>query len=193
MNFHPIMNVKMCERTEGVFEAVICRNASLDKEQPVFPTLDEYPSGDLFSPHPLDPQLWQYHGRANNLQVFLTGEKYDPTVLEKQIIQHPDVEEALLIGTRRPRAALHLEMVSAKPIATLEQRNAAIELLWPTIETVNVKSPACAQVSKELVIFTTPQKPMARSGKGTVQRRATVKLYEEELNESFMAVSHTNV
>jgi len=193
MNFHPAMNMDMRERTDGIFEGVVCRNAAFDDEQPIFKVfsqLEEYPTGDLFLHHPSDPHLWQYYGRADDMQVFLSGEKYHPTVVERQIAQHPHIQEALLIGTRRPRAALLLELVAHTPIETPEQRATAIELVWSAIETANRICPTYAQVRKEHIVLTTPQKPMARSSKGTVQRPSTVQLYEKELDESFTATNH---
>lgn len=193
MHFHPAMNMDMRERSDGIFEGVVCRNAAFDDEQPIFklfPQHEEYHSGDLFSHHPSDPHLWQHYGRADDMQVFLSGEKYHPTIVERQIAQHHQVQEVLLVGTRRPRAALLLEMTAYTPMETSEQRAAAIELVWPAIEATNRMSPTYAQVRKELVLLTTMQKPMVRSGKGTVQRPTTVQLYEKELDEIFVATSH---
>lgn len=188
MMFHPAMNMTFHSRADGLFEGCIRRNESNEMEQPVFkvfPTLEEYNTGDLFSPHPGDPLLWRYRGRADDMQVFLSGEKYHPTAVEQRIACHPNVREVLLVGTRRPQAALLIEMGSNTPTTLPEHVELLIETLWPTIEDANQMCPAYAKITKQHVLFVDAQKPMARSGKGTVQRPATVQLYEQELDQLF--------
>jgi hypothetical protein len=46
----------------------------------------------------------------------------------------------------------------------------------------NQKAPAFSRIFKEMVLVTSREKPMLRAGKGTVMKKATVKLYEEEIN-----------
>lgn len=187
MAFHPAMNMVFHHRSNDLFEGCIRRNATIETEQPIFklfPMLQEYNTGDLFSPHPNDAQFWQYRGRADDMQVFLSGEKYHPTAVERHIACHPSVQEVLLVGTRRPQAALLLEMGANTPITATDQPE-FIETLWPTIEEANQMCPVYAKITKQHILFVDPQKPMARSGKGTVQRSSTVQLYEEELDRLF--------
>jgi len=54
--------------------------------------------------------------------------------------------------------------------------------LRPEIEEVNKEAPAFSRIFKEMIIVTHRDKPMLRAGKGTVNKKATVKLYEEEIN-----------
>ena len=188
MRFHPAMNMAFRHRSDGLFEGCIQKNSNLGYEQPifkVFPVLREYKTGDLFSPHPSDTQLWEYRGRADDMQIFSSGEKYHPTAVEQRIAQHPDVQEVLLVGTRRIQAALLLEMRANITTETSEQQVKIIEKVWPIVEEANQMCPAYAKVTKNHILFINPLKPMARSGKGTVQRPATVQLYNEELNKLF--------
>lgn len=195
MKFHPAMNMRLEPRSEGIFQAYIVRNPGSEYEQPVFkvfPTIQEYDTGDLFSPDPLDSDLWQYRGRADDIQVFLSGEMYHPTGVEQLITQHADVQEALLIGTRRTQAALLLEMKPPQELNPAEQTQ-IIDNLWPQIEEANERCPAYAKVTKRHILFTRPGKPMARSAKGSVQRHVTVQQYEEELNELFETATAAGV
>ena len=183
IRFHPVMNMKLQQRSDDLFEGQIQRNSSSGYEQPVFkvfPTLQEYNTGDLFSPHPLDANLWQYRGRADDMQIFSSGEKYHPTAVEKRIAQYPDVKEVLFVGMGRSHAALLLEMTEPY---NRDERTQIMERIWPTIEEANRVCPVYAKITPERVLFVQPEKPMARSGKGTVQRRATMQRYEKELNE----------
>lgn len=118
------------------------------------------------------------------MQVFLSGEKYHPTAVEQRIAPHTGVPGVLLVGTRRAQAALLLEMGANTPTSASEQVK-VIDDVWPTIEEANQMGPAYAKITKQHVFFVDPQKPMARSANGTVQRSATVQLYEEELDKLF--------
>ena len=196
MKIHPAANIEFRHHSDNLHEAFVKRNPAFEDEQPVFkvfPNLQEFSSGDLFSPHPLDPQLWQYRGRADDMQVFSSGELYHPVTVEQHIGRHLNVQQALLVGTRQPQAALLLEMKADTPLETPEQQADAIARLWPVIQDANQLCPAYAKISKELILFVDPHKPMARAAKGTVQRRATVQLYERELNELFTTAAAASI
>ncbi|KAI9867753.1 MAG: hypothetical protein M1830_005759 [Pleopsidium flavum] len=196
MRIHLAANIEFRHQPDDLHEAFIKRNPEFEDEQPVFkifPNLQEYSSGDLFSPHPSDPQLWQYCGRTDDMQVFSSGELYHPVAVEQRISRHPDVQEALLVGTRQPQAALLLDMKSDTPLETAEQQADAIARLWPVIQDANQQCPAYAKITKEHILFVDPHKPMARTPKGTVQRRGTTQLYEEELNKLFTRAAAPSV
>jgi hypothetical protein len=50
------------------------------------------------------------------------------------------------------------------------------------VEKANKKAPAFGRIFKEMIIVTSPRKPMLRAGKGTVRRAATLVIYEPEIN-----------
>ena len=188
MKIHPAANIEFRQRSDDLYEAFVKRNADYEHEQPVFKIFteaQEFSSGDLFSPHPSDPQLWQYCGRSDDMQVFSSGEKYHPVSVEQHIGHHPEVQEALLVGTRRPQAALLLEMKAGTPLETAEQRAEAVARVWPVVEKANQMCPTYAKITKERILFVEPQRPMVRGAKGTVHRWATVQLYGEELDGLF--------
>ena len=185
MRVHPAANVSFRHRSENLYEAIVVRNPDTEMEQPmfkIFPDLQEFSCGDLFSPHAADAELWQYRGRTDDLQVFKSGEKYHPVAVEQRLKGSPDVAEALLVGTGRPQAALLLEMERGTPLETLQQREEVLVRLWPLVEEVNKMCPTYAKITQDLTLILRPAKPMARAAKGTVQRATTVALYEEELD-----------
>jgi acyl-CoA synthetase (AMP-forming)/AMP-acid ligase II len=85
----------------------------------MFPDKTKHPSGDPFSPHPSRPNLWQFCGRADNMQCFVNGEKFYSIEMERVIGSHPDVSAVLFIGTRRPKDSLLIELPTLFPIETL--------------------------------------------------------------------------
>ena len=50
------------------------------------------------------------------------------------------------------------------------------------MEEANKKSPAFSRIFKDMMLVTCSEKPMLRAGKGTILKKATVQLYEEEIN-----------
>lgn len=177
VQFHPAMNISMEHRERDIYEAVVKRN-SLENEQPVFKIFkhtDEYATGDLFIPHPNIPELWKYYGRADDMLVFRSGEKFHPVDVEHFLIQHKEIEDALLIGTGKPQGALLLKLA---PRVELEH-------IWPTIEEMNTRCPAYARVSRDRLLLVHSDKPIVKTGKGTIQRKVTEDLYREELNKLF--------
>lgn len=75
MHPHPAAGLEFRPSVDALFEAFIVKNLDYEDQQPVFkvfPQLDEYPTKDLFYPHPSKPDFWAYHGRADDIIVFET-------------------------------------------------------------------------------------------------------------------------
>ncbi|KAI1613500.1 hypothetical protein EDD36DRAFT_488589 [Exophiala viscosa] len=186
MKFSPIMGAEFRPFDDELYELVIVRDPSLEIYQGVFytfPELSEYPMQDLYSKHPSKPGLWRYRGRADDIIVFGNGEKTNPVAMETMIESHGMVRSALVIGQGRFQSALLIEPTN--DISSPEEKEAALNNLSEIVVRANSESPAHAKVSKELIMFTSPEKPMLRAGKGSVQRKLTLRLYEEEINKLY--------
>lgn len=183
VNIHPDTGVRFEHCSDDLYELCIVRNPKFESWQPVFklyPNLQTFPSGDLFSAHPSKPGLWKHQGRADDIIVFLTGEKTNPTSMEERINSIPEVRAALVAGAQRFQAALLIELTAEKVLSAAE-RAETLERIWPTIQEANKDCPAHAMIDKSHILFVDPNKPIMRAGKGTVQRRPTLSLYAEEL------------
>ncbi|KAM0152233.1 hypothetical protein ACHAPG_007769 [Botrytis cinerea] len=186
-HFNPNAGIELRPHSEGRYEAVLIRNPDPEKVQPVFsvfPSLNEWETHDLYAPHPSIPDIWLYSGRSDDIIVLLTGEKTNPVSMEQQISHHPEVLAALVVGAHRFQTALLIELISPQTLSTSE-RAEAIERIWPTIQEANQECPRHAKVAKSHVFFTSPEKPMGRSGKGTVQRQPTLDLYAKEIDNLY--------
>ena len=78
---HPILNAKFRYRGEGLFELVLPSNPGKKLYLSPFlhfPGLSVYPTRDLFTPHPSKSGFWRYAGRADDIIIFLNGEKTNP-------------------------------------------------------------------------------------------------------------------
>lgn len=56
----------------------------------------------------------------------------------------------------------------------------------PMIEEANAIAPVFSRIFKEMILFTSPDKPLPRSGKGTVQRKAAIALYTPEIQAMYV-------
>ncbi|CAN9214856.1 unnamed protein product [Alternaria alternata] len=183
--FHPAFSIHFdpvytSESGHTVFEAIMKRNNGKDWDGYVQPWFKLYPDssekrlGDLFIQHPSDTTLYKHYGRADDLLVFLTNEKFYPTVAEQRIAGFPEVAEALLVGTRRPKAALVLR---------LEDGGVVDDALWGKIEEVNGSSPVYARVQRNMVLLV--QEPFLRTAKGSVRKVDMARMYERELDSLY--------
>ncbi|MCJ1308867.1 hypothetical protein MMC25_002522 [Agyrium rufum] len=191
---HESGNVEFRPQGDGLYELVLVRAPDLKDCSVVFhvfPELDEWHTKDLFSPHPSKAGLWTHCGRSDDIIVFLNGEKTNPISMEQHLQSHPEVRSALIVGTGHFEAAALIELNRNTTLTTIEKAR-MIEAIWPVMEQANSECPAHAKVSRSHVLFVDPTKPMARAGKGTVQRKATISLYLAEIDALYADAEFAN-
>ncbi|KAL4748747.1 hypothetical protein BDW72DRAFT_214572 [Aspergillus terricola var. indicus] len=187
IQFHPSLGMEFQQVTADEYELVVVRKPETEAHAvpfTVFPELQEYRTKDLWvrHPNPGNTNLWRYSARADDVIVFLNGEKTNPTSMEHYVMAaNADVTGALVVGAQRFQAALLVEIAGA-PVLDASKQAALIEKIWPSVEEANAQSPAHARVDKAHIMFTSPEKPMLRTGKGTIQRAATLTAYSGELD-----------
>jgi thioester reductase-like protein len=200
VQLNPLLKSEMRHRLDDLHELVIVRNAETEAFQPVFahfPETTEYETRDLFKPHPSKQGLWAYQSRIDDVIVFLNGEKTNPVTFEEEVISHPEVRAALVVGAQRLEAALLVEL-AADALLSEEEKAAVVNRIWPVVEKANKTAPAHARISKDKILLVNPNVPMLRAGKGTVQRNATLELYAGEIErlyqqDSSLSVSDVNL
>lgn len=83
--FHPALKSEMRHSDDDFYELVLIRSEETESFQPVFtliPADKDFRTRDLFRPHPSKDGLWMYHGRIDDVIVFLNGEKTNPISFE---------------------------------------------------------------------------------------------------------------
>ncbi|KAI1123749.1 hypothetical protein F5Y10DRAFT_45890 [Nemania abortiva] len=174
--------------SDNLYEQVMVRDENRLHYQGIFgtfPDLAEYPMKDIYEKHP-DPtkeNYYLYRGRADDIIVFSTGEKINPNEMEDMINRNPVVNAALVAGQGRFQSSLLIEAVNPPENAEDEQR--LIDLIWPSVEAANKECPSHGRIHRNMIIFTSAEKPMLRAAKGTVQRRMTLELYAAELDSLY--------
>ena len=183
VSINPCLNAEFRPSAEDLHDLVVLRDRKSEHLQPawhLFPDLQEYSMSDLYSPHPTKPELWLHRGRADDIIVFVNGEKLNPISMENMLQGHAEVRSAVIAGAGRFQSCLIIE--PSCPLETAAERARLIEDLWPLIQKANAECPAHGRISKSHILFTSAEKPMPRAGKGTVQRKATLLAYKTELD-----------
>ncbi|KAK5449789.1 hypothetical protein LTS15_008361 [Exophiala xenobiotica] len=159
--------------------------------QPVFelfPHLTEWPTRDLYVQHPEKPYLWRTRGRADDVIVLSNGEKLNPVDTESHIANaHSAITGALVVGQGRFQPALLLEVKGIDVDKESEKRE-LLNAVWPTIEATNKTAPKHGQLTRPLILFSSPEKPFLRTPKLSVRRKPTADLYFEEIEALYRRV-----
>ncbi|KAF7906158.1 hypothetical protein EAF00_000437 [Botryotinia globosa] len=78
---------------ENLYKAYIARNPKPQEEQPIFklfPTLQEFRTKDLYSPHPSKPDLWIYKMRSDDMIHLSNGQIANPSIMEHAVLDCTD-------------------------------------------------------------------------------------------------------
>ncbi|KAI1826125.1 putative NRPS-like enzyme [Xylaria intraflava] len=192
VRFHPNTGTVFDEMENGLYELVVRPKTDrphTDPQPPFtirgFEDLPEYRTHDLFEPHPRVPDAWRWCARADDIIVFLNGEKTNPISMEQYVTaKNQDViGSALVIGAQRFQAGLIIEPLSRVPLTIIEQA-ALIERVWPSVEEANRIAPSHARIEKSLILVA-GSKRFIRAGKGTVQRPSTIAQYTAEIENMY--------
>ena len=197
IRFAPSFGIELRPHSDDLHELVIVRESTLEGRQGIFenfPAYREYSTQDLFRRHP-DPRksdYWLSCGRFDDVVVLLNGEKFNPIAMEKHIQGHPAISSALVSGRDRIQPALLIELRGSALVRSNSDKLEMIEQLWPVIEQANKHGPAHGRLAKSFITFTTPEKPMIRTPKGSVNRNSTLELYADEIDALYhIKESHT--
>ena len=180
---------------DDLYELFIVRRKELEPFQAVFfnfPDYEEYSMKDIYTKHPVKEGWWRPSGRADDVVVLLDARKLNPRLKESMIESHPSVSAALICGQARSQPALLIQPTI--PIKNKLEKEKMLSDIWPAVEQANLLGPSAGKIvlTKDLTMFTTAEKPMSRaSGKHTIQRKRTLDLYQEELNELYLTAART--
>ncbi|KAL5119441.1 hypothetical protein ACEQ8H_002711 [Pleosporales sp. CAS-2024a] len=178
VSFHPSLNMRFEPTSEdergALYEAILVKNkgegAWVQPLFKIFTEVEEKSLGDLFTRHAHDAAKWKYAGRSDDMLVFLDTMKFHPGFAERQILTHPGVAEALIVGTRRPKASLLVRLHEGTQMEEVAQ----------LVEHVTKDYPFYARIERSMILRVT--EPFPKTAKGSIQKKATVDLYEKQLD-----------
>ncbi|KAK3172368.1 hypothetical protein OEA41_005689 [Lepraria neglecta] len=188
-NYHrfcPSIGLDFEHRTKELYEAVFRRKGGLERWQQVFmvyPHLDRFPTNDLMVRYPTKSDLWAFAGRSDDLVTLSHGNSLPASHMEGTICNHSDVRAAIIGGHGRERPFLILDLVRDRLPANIPQQDKdVIDEVWPVVNKANEGCIDIVRLTKESTILATPANPFVWTAKGTVMRRVTIELYQDEVS-----------
>ncbi|KAJ5736726.1 acetyl-CoA synthetase-like protein [Penicillium malachiteum] len=185
--WNPSFGVDMQKVDEGLYEMALVRQKAGRAYQGIFhtfPELDTYRTKDIFTHHPTKPYLWKFNGRIDDVIVLSNGEKFNPTTMENMIEGHPLVAKAIVAGQSRFQACLLVEPNEGIP--EMDWR-VFIDEIWPTVQQANHTIAAHGRIMKNRIGLAPKGKTFQRTPKGSVQRRAVLRDFVDEINAIYQA------
>ncbi|KAG6839971.1 hypothetical protein C0991_009950, partial [Blastosporella zonata] len=183
LRFPDCTKLRWMPQGDGTFE---CQVLAWKKHRPMvlnLPDVEGYATSDLFVKHPTEKDLWRIVGRKDDVIVHSSGEKTVPAPMEAVIMSCPFVQGALLFGREHNEAGVLIEPTAGSTIDVKDHTQLASlrNKIWAVIEEANKIAPAFSRIFKEMILITSETKPLPRTGKGTIMRRAALELYDQEI------------
>ncbi|KZT23244.1 acetyl-CoA synthetase-like protein [Neolentinus lepideus HHB14362 ss-1] len=188
--FNPEVPVRMVSQGEGKYELQVLHSEGHPLLIHNLPDVPGYATSDLFEKHPTKEGLWKIIGRADDVLILASGEKTVPAPIEGKVLTSSLVSGAMMFGRGHNEVGILIEPRHEHAINPVDEVTLAEfrNLLWPIIEEANEDSPTFSRIFKEMILVTSPDRPMHRTPKGTVIRHATMADYTKEINELYERV-----
>ncbi|KAL4077419.1 putative nonribosomal peptide synthetase, partial [Scleroderma citrinum] len=186
----PNSKIRWVPLGDGTYEMQVLTSETHQLSVENLPDVRGYATSDVFIEHPTMEGLYKIVGRLDDVLVLSSGEKTVPGPMESVIGTSPYVSGVCIFGRGRHQVGVLVEprqgfAVDVKDeIQVAEFRN----LIWPVVEEANRDAPSFSRIFKEMILVTSTDKPMLRAGKGTVTKKATISLYEPEINALYESV-----
>ena len=144
---------------------------------------------DLLVRHPTS-QTTQIRilGRTDDLLVLTTGKKVLPTTLEKIAGEHPAVKDVLAFGDARASLGLIVEISKAyeTEYSSADGERKFLESFEPYIERGNTVMDSNGKISMNMIVIThSSSKPLLRTAKCSLARKANYAAFEEEIKQCY--------
>ncbi|KNZ73642.1 L-aminoadipate-semialdehyde dehydrogenase large subunit [Termitomyces sp. J132] len=169
---------------DGTFELQLLVRLKLDLVKTTRLTdVQGFATADVFKRHPTKEGLWKIVGRLDDIITHSSGEKTIPGPMEVIITSNPLVQEAIIFGRERDQTGVLIELRSGRnlDIGDHTELTRLRNQIWPSIEEANSVAPAFSRIYKEMIMFSSKEKPLPRTGKGTVMRKAALASYASEI------------
>ncbi|KAG2103392.1 putative aminoadipate reductase [Suillus discolor] len=187
LQFTPNVKTRWVDQGDRTYECQILTTPLYGVSVENLPDVKGYTTSDLFIKHPTIEGLWKITGRKDDVLMLSSGEKVIPAPMECIIGTNPHVNGVVIFGRGRSQVGALIEPRPGHEIDVKDeaQVSAFRNRVWPEIEEANKAGPAFSRIFKEMVLVTCKEKPMPRTGKGTITKKAASQLYEEEINSLY--------
>ncbi|KAK5689976.1 hypothetical protein LTR17_026076 [Elasticomyces elasticus] len=174
----------------------LCTKRQVDDPRHVFklaPDSTVFHTRDLWRSVPGREGFWMNVGRVDDFVKLSSMTKFNAIAIESVIEANLVVAKCVVAGDSRPKSFILVE--PSLEIRPYDSTPAAevVDRVWPSIEAANKHLLPETRLTKELVIITQPGKPILRTAKGTVSRRATLEMYEKKIEEAYETAGYEAV
>ncbi|KDR79161.1 hypothetical protein GALMADRAFT_277673 [Galerina marginata CBS 339.88] len=187
------LNIRWDPQGDGTFECQFLTNEFHQVSVENMPDVKGYATSDLFIPHPTVPNFWKIVGRKDDVIIHTSGEKTVPAPMENIILNSPYTMGVVIFGREhdQPGVLIELKPTYATDPSIEAELIKGRNLIWPIVEEANRVAPSFSRIFKELILITSPNKPLPRAGKGTVMRKAALAAYHEEIEALYATIEST--
>ncbi|KAJ6457244.1 putative aminoadipate reductase [Mycena sanguinolenta] len=191
LRFNNRVNIRWEPQGDGTFE---CQFLTVPETHQVsvenLPDTKGYSTKDLFERHPTKPDLYKVVGRLDDVLIMANGEKTVPGPMEDVLGASPLITGAVIFGRERNQVGVLIEPNHNYQLDPTDEQQLVKyrNLIWPVVAEANEIAPAFAQIYKEMILVTQPAKPMIRAPKGTVIKKPTIALYQQEIEDLYSTI-----
>ncbi|KAJ7596093.1 hypothetical protein C8J56DRAFT_395210 [Mycena floridula] len=186
----PHCKIQLVPRYDDVYQVVVIETptAGLNIVNAKVNGIRAYCTNDLVTRHPTNPELLRVFGRVDDQIALSNGLKTNPLPQEQIISRHPLVKSCLLFGRGRLYVGALIE-----PAIQFDAQNPGLlmkfkDAIWEAIEEANRAACTHSRIFKEVILVSSPDKPLEYTPKGTLNRAAILAAYNEEINRLYGTV-----
>ncbi|KAG6906942.1 putative NRPS-like protein biosynthetic cluster [Tephrocybe rancida] len=193
MEFSKRSKVRWVPQGDGTYECQFLTTETHSLPIENLPDVRGYATSDLWEPHPTKDYLWKIVGRIDDVVIHSSGEKTVPAPMEDIVMSSPYVMGTVIFGRDHDQPGILIEPKAEHTIDIADQTQVA-ELrnkLWSVIEEANKVAPTFSRIFKEMILITSRDKPLPRTGKGTVMRKMALKAYDDEIEGLYATVEQS--
>lgn len=125
--------------------------------------------------------MWRFESRADDQISFSNSSTLNPIAIEDRLVADENIEHAMVIGDGRPFPTLLIQPTE-DAFSKLGSGDEMKEKLWKVVSESNKQARANGQIaSQRHIILTEQDKPLIKTAKLTVSKKASMKEYSEEI------------
>ncbi|KAG1835909.1 putative aminoadipate reductase [Suillus subalutaceus] len=191
VEFSDTVNIRWAPHDLDLYECQVLRSDKLQPNVENLPDVQGYATNDLFVRH-LNPETVMENVRlfSDDVIVLSSGEKAVPSQMETIIGCCPYVNGAVMFGRERNQVGVLIEPTVDHFIDVDNEEQVAQfrNQVWPYVEDANASVPTYSCIFKEMILVARRDKPVSRTMKGTIERKAALQVYEQDINALYDVV-----
>ncbi|KAI6042367.1 male sterility protein-domain-containing protein, partial [Pisolithus marmoratus] len=179
---------------DETFECQVLSSGTHQVSVENFPDVKGYATSDVFAKHPTIDGLHKIVGILDDVLVLSSGEKTVPAPMESVIRSSRYVSGVCMFGRGRFQTGVLVEPRPEYAI-DVEDHKQAVEfrnLIWhvaiSSVKSSNKDAPKFSRIFKEMILVASRDRPMLRTAKDTVTKKATLRMYESEIDALYESV-----